>query len=93
MNAAAAEAARFQQGLAEALRAGCSHHDPRVQSLIREHVDFLRERGLADGPQNFAVQARFLIQDDFHRRVFEAVQPGLADFFLTAVGAFAGPED
>ena len=93
MNAAAAEAARFQQGLAEALRAGCSHHDPRVQSLIREHVDFLRERGLADGPQNFAVQARFLIQDDFHRRVFEAVQPGLADFFLAAVGAFAGPED
>jgi len=91
MNATAAEAARFQQGLAQALRAGSSFRDPLVQSLIREHVDFLREHGLVDGPQNFALQARFLIQDDFHRQVFESIQPGLADYFLVAVEAFAGP--
>ena len=91
MNTTAAEAARFQQGLAQALRAGNSPRDPRVQSLIQDHVGFLRERGLADGPQNFAVQARFLIEDDFHHRMLESIQPGLADFFLAAVGAFANP--
>jgi DNA-binding transcriptional MerR regulator len=91
INTTAAEAARFQQGLAQALRAGNSPRDPLVQSLIREHMGFLREQGLADSPQSFALQARFLIQDKFHRQVFEAIQPGLADYFLAAVEAFAGP--
>ncbi|MFJ3404847.1 MerR family transcriptional regulator [Promicromonospora sp. NPDC090134] len=87
MNAAAAEATAFMTTMADALRAGLRADDPTVVSAIERHLAALSVTHPTD-PDGFAGQARFFVADDFHRRMLEQQQTGLAYYLLHAAEAF-----
>ncbi|MED4783063.1 MerR family transcriptional regulator [Brevibacillus choshinensis] len=89
MNAQAKEAVSFMTDMASALVAGIKHTDERVSMLIDEHLAFLNQNGHPVTPQDFANQARFFLQDDFHLGMLESQQTGLAYFLTAAAEAFA----
>jgi DNA-binding transcriptional MerR regulator len=89
MNVMAREAIYFQTHLAQALRDGLYVQDERVQALLSEHVAFLNAHGHAVDAAGFAKQVRFLVGDEFHRKMMESDQVGLAYYFLAAAEAFA----
>ena len=85
MNDKAMEASRFMNGMADALRSGLKHDHEQVQDSIKQHIGFL---GITAA--DFQMQARFFIEDDFHRSVLEHQQTGLSYYMLAAAEAFAG---
>ncbi|MFD1677484.1 MerR family transcriptional regulator [Alicyclobacillus fodiniaquatilis] len=89
MNEQAAEAVRFMGGMKNALQTGLKydHHD--VQLLIRAHIDCLTQSGHIKNARDFATQARFFLQDDFHRDMLESQQTGLAYYLCIAAESFA----
>jgi len=89
LNTMAREAMQFQSALAQALRDGLAHHDTRVKKLVADHLAFLVAHGTELDAQGMLAQARFFTNDDFHRRMMENVQIGLAYYYLAAVDAFA----
>lgn len=84
MNEMAAEAVAFMHGMAEALREGVKHQDARIASHIEQHLAFLNKHGHAITLKDFAAQARFFVEDDFHRQMLEGQQTGLAYYLLAA---------
>lgn len=90
MNEMAAEAAGFIGGIAEALRYGVRHDDESVYSRIGEHLKFLGRQGHATTAEDFAVQTRFFLNDDFHRVMLEGQQTGLAYYMAAAADTYAG---
>jgi DNA-binding transcriptional MerR regulator len=89
MNVQALEVIHFQQTLAQMLRDGVSHEDEKVKALLSKHLAFLNEHGTPMDKQAMAVQARFLTSDEFHRKMLESTQIGLAYYYLAAVEAVA----
>ncbi|MCL6625543.1 MerR family transcriptional regulator [Alicyclobacillus shizuokensis] len=89
MNQQAVEATRFLKALARALAEGVPHHDERVQTLIRRHLDFLNQHGHPTSAADFAARARFFVSDDFHRRMMESLQTGLAYYLCVAAESYA----
>ncbi|MFT9847184.1 MerR family transcriptional regulator [Aneurinibacillus sp. REN35] len=89
MNETAAEAKRFMDGMAEALRAGLYVDDAKVHQLISEHLAFLTRHGHEIKPADFAAQSRFFLGDEFHRKMLEEQQTGLAYFLCLAAEHFA----
>ncbi|UQZ84677.1 HTH-type transcriptional activator mta [Paenibacillus konkukensis] len=89
MNEQAAEAKRFMDGMAEALRSGRRVDDEQLQALIEDHLAFLNRHGHAIGKADFAAQCRFFLGDDFHRSMLESQQTGLAYYLCLAAEAFA----
>jgi DNA-binding transcriptional MerR regulator len=92
MNEKAMEAQRFLRGMANALKTGVRYDDGKVQHLIRRHLDNLQRHGHAISPANFAAQARFFLDDDFHRQMLESLQNGLAYYLCIAAESFAKKE-
>ncbi|MEC0494458.1 MerR family transcriptional regulator [Bacillus glycinifermentans] len=84
MNEKAAEASRFMSGMADALRSGLKHDHRQVRESIKRHIGFL---GITAA--DFKMQARFFVEDDFHRSVLENEQTGLSYYMLAAAEAFA----
>jgi len=84
MNEKAEEAARFMNGMAEALRDGVKHDHEQVKTAIKRHLKFL---GITPG--GFQTQTRFFIEDDFHRGMLENQQTGLSYYLAAAAEAFA----
>ncbi len=70
MNEKAEEAARFMNGMAEALRDGVKHDHEQVKTAIKRHLKFL---GITPG--DFQTQTRFFIEDDFHRGCLKISKP------------------
>ncbi|WP_080840761.1 MerR family transcriptional regulator [Cohnella massiliensis] len=89
MNEQAEEAAAFMGGMAEALRTGLKRDDGKVRRLIRDHISFMNERGRQVSAADFADQTRFFLGDDFHLRMLEDQQTGLAYFLAAAAESFA----
>jgi DNA-binding transcriptional MerR regulator len=89
MNETAAEAKRFMDGMAQALRDGARFDDERVLSMIGGHVRFLDRTVHATSPSDFAAQTRFFMNDDFHRSMLEGQQTGLAYYICFAAESFA----
>lgn len=85
LNEQAAEASAFMAAMAESLTSGVKHNDERVQRLIGKHVAFLNAHGHSITPADFAAQTKFFLQDDFHLRMLEEQQIGLA-YYLHAAG-------
>ncbi|MDF2680488.1 MAG: MerR family transcriptional regulator [Brevibacillus sp.] len=89
MNDQAKEAVSFMTDMASALTAGIKHTDERVSGLIDDHIAFLNQNGHLVTPLEFANQARFFLQDDFHLGMLESQQTGLAYYLSAAAEAFA----
>jgi DNA-binding transcriptional MerR regulator len=89
MNAQAAEAKRFTEGMAASLRTGVRMDAPSVRKMIRDHLDFLNQSGHATTAEDFKAQARFFLDDDFHRSMLESQQTGLAYYLLAAAESYA----
>ncbi len=88
LNEAAREAIHFQQTLVQALQEGVSYREEKVGTLLSDHLTFLNAHGSEMSPKSFLENARFLVGDDFHRKMLESMQIGLAYYYLAAVEAF-----
>ncbi len=89
MNAQAIEAASFLSDMACALTDGVKHTEESIRERIREHLDFLNLHGHSVTKQDFVNQTRFFLQDDFHLRMLEGQQVGLAYYLAIAAEAYA----
>jgi DNA-binding transcriptional MerR regulator len=89
MNETAIEAKHFTDGMASALKAGLKFDHQIVRKLISKHIDFLNNHGHTISPKDFMEQARFFLDDDFHRNMLESQQIGLAYYLFTAAESFA----
>ena len=92
MNEMARETIRFQTGLAKALRDGVFCRDEQVKTLLAEHFQFMNAHGHPTDAKSFLQQTRFLVSDDFHRKMLENEQVGLAYYLLAAAEANAETE-
>lgn len=89
VNEQAKEAADFMAGMANALKTGIRHDDVRVQDAIHEHLRFMNEHGHAFTAADFAGQTKFFLCDEFHLRMLEEQQTGLAYYLHAAAEAYA----
>ncbi|WP_079908487.1 MerR family transcriptional regulator [Paenibacillus sp. 32352] len=89
MNEQAAEAAAFMNEVAQSLRDGLKHSDDKMKQLLHSHLTFMNEHGHAVSPADFAAQTRFFLQDDFHLRMLEDQQTGLAYYLAAAAESLA----
>lgn len=93
MNEAAQEAKQFMDGMAQTLKEGIKHDDPKVEHLIAQHIVSLNSQGHMTTAKDFAAQARFFLQDEFHRNMLEAQQTGLAYYLCVAAEDFASKQE
>ncbi|YCA42027.1 MerR family transcriptional regulator [Bacillus sp. JZ8] len=89
MNEQALEAKHFMDSIANALKEGLKFNDEKVQDLIKQHIDFLNNQGHNTRAEDFAIQARFFLNDDFHRNMLESQQTGLSYYLCIAAETFA----
>jgi DNA-binding transcriptional MerR regulator len=89
LNEQAQEGTRFLNALAQALRDGLSYQDKKVQDILSAHLAFLNTHGFSFDPASLLDQVRFLVKDDFHRKMLETKQVGLAYFYLATAEAHA----
>ncbi|MBW7454763.1 MerR family transcriptional regulator [Paenibacillus sepulcri] len=92
MNEQASEAAAFMTHMADALRAGLKHNDIKIRDVIRSHIHFMNQHGHQISAHDFAAQTRFFLSDDFHLRMLEDQQTGLAYFLAAAAEAIAAED-
>lgn len=83
LNEQAAEASAFMAEMAKALRSGIKVNDQAIRCLIGNHLDFMKKHGHPASDEDFALQTRFFLEDDFHRSMLEGQQTGLA-YYLNA---------
>jgi len=88
INEQAAEALTFMNNMASSLREGIMHNDERIESLIRNHLGFMNEQGNKITANDFAAQTRFFLGDDFHLKMLESQQTGLAYYLSAAAESF-----
>jgi len=88
LNEQAREAAMFMNAMRRALVTGAKADDEAVRQTIRDHLDFLNAHGHATAPADFTAQTRFFLQDDFHLRMLEDQQTGLAYYLRAAANAY-----
>ncbi|MGE6256428.1 MerR family transcriptional regulator [Heyndrickxia sporothermodurans] len=74
LNTQAMEAKNFIDQMAKSLKNQLSFDDHEVQSLINEHIKFLSNQNHITNVSDFAAQARFFLNDEFHRKMLELQQ-------------------
>lgn len=89
LNAQAMEAKNFMDQMAKSLKNHLSFDGHEVQTLINEHIKFLSNQNHITNPSDFAAQARFFLNDEFHRKMLESQQTGLSYYLRIAAEAFA----
>lgn len=87
MNRAAEEAKNFLNSMARHLREGRSHADESVLATVDAHVRELNKMKPTDA-QIYFKTVDFLVRDEFHRKVFEQHQTGLASFMFSSAYAY-----
>ncbi|WP_375295293.1 hypothetical protein [Paenibacillus sp.] len=92
MNEQAIEAMTFMNRMADCLRVGVKHSDGVVGDLIRCHLEFMNRQGHRTSAQDFAAQTRFFLNDDFHLKMLEGQQTGLAYYLSAAAESFAAAD-
>ncbi|MFD1955552.1 MerR family transcriptional regulator [Paenibacillus thailandensis] len=88
LNEQAVEAMTFMNEMARALREGLKHIDETIVELIRSHLEFMNKHGHKVSAEDFAAQTRFFLTDDFHLKMLEDQQTGLAYYLAAAAEAF-----
>ncbi|MGO4106682.1 TipAS antibiotic-recognition domain-containing protein [Paenibacillus sp. YAF4_2] len=88
MNEQALEAMTFMNEIADCLKSGVKHHDSRVRTLICNHLAFMKEHGHSISAEDYVVQTRFFLSDDFHLAMLEGKQTGLAYYLAAAAEAY-----
>lgn len=89
MNEKALEAQQFMSSMTKALQERWTVTDERLQQIIRDHLSFLNSHNISIDATAFASQARFFVEDDFHRNMLETQQPGLCYYLRYAAEAYA----
>jgi DNA-binding transcriptional MerR regulator len=89
MNEQAVEAISFMNEMACSLREGIKHNDVKVENLIRDHLEFLNKHGHNSSANDFTAHTRFFLNDDFHHKMLEDQQTGLAYYLCAAAESFA----
>ncbi|WP_435924285.1 MerR family transcriptional regulator [Paenibacillus sp. DYY-L-2] len=93
LNEQAAEAAAFMAEMADGLRKGLKVDDRTIRGLIRKHLEFMKKHGHPASAEDFVLQTRFFLEDDFHRSMLEGQQTGLAYYLNAAAESYAKAED
>lgn len=88
MNKKANEAAEFMSFMATSLKNGVSVNDKSVLDAIEKHIKFMQQDMSIDA-NGFAAQMRFLMTDDFHRKMMEDQQTGLSYYICFAAESYA----
>jgi DNA-binding transcriptional MerR regulator len=88
INDQAVEAMAFMNNMASSLREGIKHDDEKIENLIRDHLEFMNEHGNKIAANDFAAQTRFFLSDDFHLKMLESQQIGLAYYLSAAADSF-----
>ena len=88
MNEKAAEATEFITFMADALKNGVSVNDESVVYAIRRHIAFL-QKDMSIDAKGFVAQTKFLMTDNFHRKMLEEQQTGLSYFICFAAENYA----
>lgn len=88
MNEKAREAAQFMAFMAASLKNGVNVNDKDVLTEIKKHICFMQQDMDIDA-KGFAAQARFLMTDDFHRKMLEGQQTGLSYYICFAAETYA----
>lgn len=89
MNEQAVEAMTFMNHMASSLREGVKHDDEKIKASIQSHLAFMNRLGNLTSARDFAAQTRFFLSDDFHLKMLESQQTGLAYYLAAAAEAFA----
>jgi DNA-binding transcriptional MerR regulator len=89
LNDQAAESAAFMGEMSRCLQTGIRHDDEQTGSLIRNHLEFLNKHEHMISAGDFVAQTRFFLSDEFHLRMLEEQQTGLAYYLYAAAEAFA----
>ncbi|QTH43228.1 MerR family transcriptional regulator [Cohnella sp. LGH] len=89
LNEQAVEAMTFMNNMAGSLRDGIKHNDERIDNLLRNHLEFMNEHGNQITAHDFAAQTRFFLSDDFHLKMLESQQTGLAYYLSAAADSFS----
>lgn len=89
LNEQAAEAKRFIFGLSDALKNGWKADDKKLQKILENHIVNLKSQGNSINAKSFAAQARFFLEDDFHRNMLEKQQIGLSYYLCIAAEMYA----
>ncbi|GMK42567.1 MerR family transcriptional regulator [Paenibacillus sp. CCS19] len=89
LNEQAMEAMTFMNEMCASLREGVKHNDATVTNRIERHLAFMNEHGHPASAQDFAAQTQFFLQDEFHLKMLENQQTGLAYYLSAAAGAYA----
>ena len=87
MNRAAEEAKNFLNSMSRHLREGRSHADESVLATVDAHVGELNKMKPTDA-QIYFNTVDFLVRDEYHRKVFERHQTGLASFMFSSAYAY-----
>ncbi|WP_313232693.1 MerR family transcriptional regulator [Tissierella praeacuta] len=88
MNEKAKEATEFMSFMATSLKNGVSVNDKSVSDAIEKHIKFM-QRNMRIDANGFAAQTRFLMIDDFHRKMMEDQQTGLSYYICFAAESYA----
>ena len=89
LNEQAAEAQQFIISISEALKNGWKANDNRLQEVLKEHIAFLNKHGHNTDAKAFAAQAKFFLEDDFHRKMLESQQIGLSYYLYVTADMYA----
>lgn len=84
LNELAGEPEQFMHELAQAFRQGYRPDHAIVDKLIRQHIQFINTEIMSMTAETFITEARFFVDDDFHREILEEQQPGLSYYLYTA---------
>lgn len=88
INEQAVEAMTFMNKMASSLREGIKHSDEEIGNLIRYHLEFMNNHGHKTSAKDFAAQTQFFLSDDFHLKMLEGQQTGLAYYLSAAAESF-----
>lgn len=89
MNEQALEGMTFMNKIASSLREGLKHNDKEIENLIRCHLEFMNKHGHNISVKDFAAQTQFFLSDDFHLKMLENQQTGLAYYLSATAESFA----
>lgn len=89
LNEQAAEAKQFIISVSDALKNGLKANDKQLQQILKNHITFLNNHGHNIDAKSFAVQARFFLEDDFHRNMLENQQLGLSYYICITADMYA----
>lgn len=61
----------------------------RLLQILKNHISFLNNHGHKIDAKAFADQARFFLEDDFHRNMLENQQLGLSYYLCITADMYA----